>query len=376
MAVDLLGPASAQNSITTRPAQTTTYGAIRTWFKACSSLTSQDGTQLTNDYLNNMLAQFRTAFDGTGIVEDNGDDMLLRAIQSIGIRYGSDIGGVNALVVNFSPPVEALAANLTLAAVVAFTNTSSTVTIVANGLATTNIVGNDGNPLAKGQMVGGQVALLQFNAGNFQLLNPVANSGVPANETIFTSSGTWTSGPNTTRVKARVWGAGGGGGGSTTSGGSGLGSGGGGGGYSEGVFTVMPNTTYTVTVGGGGSGGSTGNGTAGGTSNFASLISATGGGGGKVGAGAIATTVGAGGSGSSGALNVNGTGGGLGFFLSGGAYIIAQGGSAFQSSITAQVTGAVAANGPPGQFPGGGAAGGALSGNGGVGSGGLVVLEF
>ena len=74
MALDILGPASALNSVTTRPSQTTTYGATRSWFKACSSLTAQDGTQLTNDWLNNVLAQFRQAFDSTGIVEDNGDD--------------------------------------------------------------------------------------------------------------------------------------------------------------------------------------------------------------------------------------------------------------------------------------------------------------
>jgi hypothetical protein len=189
MALDILGPASALNSVTTRPTQTTTYGATRTWFKNCTSLTTQDGTELTNDFLNNALAQFRTAFDGTGIVEDNGDDMLYRAIQSIGIRYGTDTGTVNALAVTFSPPVTVLNANLTMAVVVANTNTAIA-TIAINGLGgLTPIVGNDGNPLAQGQMVAGQVALLQYNAGKCQLLNPVTPK-LSANATYYVNGTT------------------------------------------------------------------------------------------------------------------------------------------------------------------------------------------
>ncbi len=87
MALDILGPASALNSVTTRPAQTTTYGATRTWFKACTSLTAQDGTQLTNDWLNNMLAQLRTAYDGIGITEDNSDGMLLACFTAVRDYY-------------------------------------------------------------------------------------------------------------------------------------------------------------------------------------------------------------------------------------------------------------------------------------------------
>jgi hypothetical protein len=188
MAVDILGPASALNSVTTRPAQAVTYGATRTWFKNCTSLTTQDGTQLTNDWLNNVLAQLRTAYDGTGIVEDNGDDMLLRAIQSSTIRYGTDIGTVNALAVTFSPPVTALTANLTLAVVVGTTNTLAA-TINPNALGATPIVGNDGNALSPGQMVGGQVAFLQYDAGKFQLLNPVTPK-LAANATFYVNATT------------------------------------------------------------------------------------------------------------------------------------------------------------------------------------------
>lgn len=189
MALDILGPASAQNSITTRPAPVVTYGATRTWFKACSSLTTQDGTQVTNDWLNAILAQFRTAFDGTGIVEDNGDDMLLRAIQSAGIRYGTDIGTPNALVVDFSPAVTALAPPLFLAVLVA-NDITGAATIDANGLGNIQIVGNDGKPTQALQMLAGQIAFLAcISSSKFQLLNP-APVALQADTTFYVNGAT------------------------------------------------------------------------------------------------------------------------------------------------------------------------------------------
>jgi len=74
---------------------------------------------------------------------------------------------------------------------------------------------------------------------------------------IFQASGTFIVPANITKLRVRVLGAGGGGGNNK--------SGGGGGGYADGVFTVTPGTSYTVTVGVGGAGGATG--TAGGTSS-------------------------------------------------------------------------------------------------------------
>lgn len=88
-----------------------------------------------------------------------------------------------------------------------------------------------------------------------------------------------------TKIIVEVWGGGGGGGsGGTTC--CAEDEGGGGGGYAKGVYSVVPGTNYTVTVGAGGAGGvagcvaATGAGTDGGTSSFGLLISATGGGGG------------------------------------------------------------------------------------------------
>lgn len=88
------------------------------------------------------------------------------------------------------------------------------------------------------------------------------------------------------RVRIRVWGGGGGGGGAGV--GVGAGGGGGAGGYAEGIFSVIPGQTYTVTVGAGGAGGSSASGTSGGSGGTTSVvggsisIQATGGGGGQL----------------------------------------------------------------------------------------------
>ena len=80
----------------------------------------------------------------------------------------------------------------------------------------------------------------------------------------FTSSGTFTVPANVTSITIELVGAGG-------SGGINGGGGGGGGGYATGVYTVVPLSDYTVTVG------VAGGGVTGGTTSVGNLISATGG---------------------------------------------------------------------------------------------------
>ena len=83
---------------------------------------------------------------------------------------------------------------------------------------------------------------------------------------LFNSNGTWTCPAGVTRVKATVIGAGGGG--NNDKGGGG----GGNGGYASGVYTVVPTTGYSVTVGP-----SVGEDVSGGSSAFSSFLSASGG---------------------------------------------------------------------------------------------------
>src|SRR4051812_49301882 len=96
---DLMGPASALNSTTSRPTESRTFGGTATWFKGCSNVGVQDGTQVQAVYLNGMLAQLRNAITGLIPVaaQDNSDNMLLKAIQSVQLKYCIDTGAANAL---------------------------------------------------------------------------------------------------------------------------------------------------------------------------------------------------------------------------------------------------------------------------------------
>jgi hypothetical protein len=190
MAVDLLGPASALNSVTTRPAQAVTYGATRTWFKNCTSLTSSNGTELTNDWLNNILAQLRTAFDGMGIVEDNGDSMLLRAIESIGIRYGTDIGSAGALVVNNTLPVAALANNLFIVTV-AHTCAGAT-TCNIDSLGNKAVVDANGAALVKGAYQADNLLAMVYDGTSLRII--AGAKSIPDITSAFSSSTTVTEG--------------------------------------------------------------------------------------------------------------------------------------------------------------------------------------
>jgi hypothetical protein len=79
----------------------------------------------------------------------------------------------------------------------------------------------------------------------------------------------WKVPPGITKICIEAWGGGGGGGNAI---GLSTASGGGGGGYGYGCYTVVPGTTYSITVGDGGVGGSNG-----GNSSVGNLITSTGG---------------------------------------------------------------------------------------------------
>jgi hypothetical protein len=151
------------------------------------------------------------------------------------------------------------------------------------------------------------------NAGKFLTTDGAgsvtwANPGDPVSGTAtFTSSGTWTAPAGVTTVTVSMAGGGGGGGGQDTGGGGG-GGGGGGQRYST-SSTVVPGTTYTVTVGTGGAWNVSG-GAGGGTSTF-NGINATGGAGG-ISAGGGEGAIGYGGAGGSPAGNNGSDGEGTG----------------------------------------------------------------
>ncbi len=203
-------------------------------------------------------------------------------------------------------------------------------------------------------------------------------------DSIFiTSTGTWTVPCGVTSVTVYCIGAGGGGESGGTSDGFG---GGGGGGCSTGTVAVIPNNTYTATVGVGGAGGvyhnpSAGSGSKGGNSSFGVVIgyggdsaNATNGMGGIGGAGShnggtggfnATYSFGGGGGGGAGTNNNGGTGGANGTGGTGGSLYGGTGG-----------TGGNNVAGTSGLIYGAGGAGGMEAKNGGSGANGLVLIRW
>ena len=219
----------------------------------------------------------------------------------------------------------------------------------------------------------------------------------------YTSSTTWTAPVGVGEVTVQAWGGGGGGGGQNISQ-NGAG-GGGGGAYSSATITVVPGSTYAITVGSGGVAGSSGAGGAGADSWFAStatLLAKGGQGGlpstsnsnpgGTGGAGGLAaqgvgTLKFSGGNGGYGRTNSAGNGGPGG--SSAGVSANGLSGNITWSTITAAVGpdesgiggngGAQSANGSPSASGPGGGGGGSGDGSnrrGGDGADGKVVLTF
>lgn len=185
------------------------------------------------------------------------------------------------------------------------------------------------------------------NNTNYNSISNFSNSTIP---TIFTSpvtfaiagTYTWAVPPGVTNICIEAWGAGGSGGAGLSSGQPG--GGGGGGAYGYQCFTVVPGTSYTVTVGNGSSGP--------GTSSFGALVSA---GGGSTGISGTMSTIGSGGAGgsSTAAYNLNGSSGGSG--TSNGSN---SGGKGANGGNGGNGPGSLQNTASPGTFPGGGGSGG------------------
>jgi hypothetical protein len=115
-----------------------------------------------------------------------------------------------------------------------------------------------------------------------QTIPAPASGGVTQKVEEFTSTGTFATPSNVSSVELLMYGGGGGAGGINTENANKTGGGGGGGGVFMDTITVVPGTSYTVTVGAGGAGGTTGGttGSLGTDTTFGALATAFGGGGG------------------------------------------------------------------------------------------------
>ena len=191
----------------------------------------------------------------------------------------------------------------------------------------------------------------------------------PTEMSTFGSNSSWQVPGGVRRVRVRVVGGGGGGGGGDT---GYAGGGGGAGGYAEALLAVTPGTGYEIVVGAAGSGGDVGQtGGAGGVSGFGGLVTAGGGQGGASlnpdvhggapGEGLIGSLLQAGGYGGDGAVIANVPGG------TGGA-------SAFGGGGRGADPGGLPTYGRAAGSGGGGGYG--VASPGGVGAGGLVIIEY
>jgi hypothetical protein len=297
MALDILGPANAPNSVTARPADDRLFGTNDTWFKDCTSPVANDGTKLKAAFMNSVAGMARALVRGNGntllgasiVAENNADDaMAWKSIQHLIQRgqpvYAVDTGGVNALAVALTPAAAEYKAGMSLRVKVAISNTSAC-TLNVNGLGAKAISMPTGMALSGGEMQTNSIVELVYDGVGFQLLAADIMAVVSSRKTkLVYSPGTytWNCPPGITKVT--VTGRGGGGGGGGSSGGTFSAGGGSGGSYFTGTYSVVPGTAYIITVGNGGAGGSSA-GTTGGSGNatsFSSFATAPGGIGGPV----------------------------------------------------------------------------------------------
>ncbi len=303
-------------------------------------------------------------------------EKIAQDVQSGKWLYAVASGTANALIVNLDPALSAYSNGLMVNVLVNATNTGSA-TIKFGSLGAVTIVQDDGVVLKGGELIAGQVATLVYRSGAFQLKGLLSVNRPPTLSQLWDTAGnyTFTVPSNVSVLFARVWGAGGGGGGS---GGSSAGGGGGAGGYIEGWLRVTPGSSISVSVGLGGAAGTAGggNGANGGTTSFGSLLTSTGGQGGK-GTSSGATDGGTGGSGTgSGQKSFDGGTGQRSFVLSN-FYLGGAGGAPYSVSPSQfVVSGGGSIAGRPGVEPGGGGGGGADGGAGGIGRSGTIQVMW
>lgn len=183
MSNDLLGPGDADNAVTVRPTRTITRGATDTWFKDCSSETADDGTEVPADFENDMLAQLRTAIRGSAVDAAGEDDMLWRAIESVGVRTGDDTSSSAAhIVADLSPvPLKALTKGK-LVIVWAAHDCVGATDFAPDGLTAKAIKWPDGSALATNDYKNGCGLLLAYTGAFWQLIFKLNNaSGAPPN---------------------------------------------------------------------------------------------------------------------------------------------------------------------------------------------------
>lgn len=166
--VDILGPASAPNAVTTRPSEGRSFGSLDSWFKDCSSDTADDGTDIEANWLNGMIAALRAVWRGNGmkadgvtpVVAEVGTDdyglltSMSHLIQRGQARYGRDTGAANAMSAAMSPACVEYKEGMVVHVRAANTQGAGA-TLKLDSLPPLPIIRPDGSPLRDGDIVAG-----------------------------------------------------------------------------------------------------------------------------------------------------------------------------------------------------------------------------
>jgi hypothetical protein len=171
---DLLGPSAFACDLpaAVRPPHSPSNVGFDTWFANCSNPATEDGTEVSAEILNAILAQSRAAIRAGGVTENNADDnMLMRAIRSQRANYLSAGGTGNAITIAPSPFFAGLAdlVGVPLTFVSAAANTGP-VTLSVNTMLAQPVTWPDGTPLEAGDIAGpGITATVRYDGAVFRL---------------------------------------------------------------------------------------------------------------------------------------------------------------------------------------------------------------
>ncbi|WP_315768204.1 hypothetical protein [Bradyrhizobium sp. SZCCHNR2012] len=191
MDLDLFGPTLGAGGVTARPSETRSFTATDTFFKDCSSLDADDGTEFDAAWFNQVLGVLRSLARGNGksgggvdiITQDNADDLiLLKSVQQLIQRnqpkFALDSGTANHVVVALSPAPIEYKNGMIVEAIVANPNTGPT-DINVNGLGVIPVVRPDGTPVQQGDLLGGQFQAFGIYNGKAQLVWSQKMPGAP-----------------------------------------------------------------------------------------------------------------------------------------------------------------------------------------------------
>lgn len=157
-------------------AGTVDIGSGRRGFRRQNAAAGINGTEFDPAWFNGVQEELLAVIAAGGLAPDAGSwtqvrdaiaGMIAAAFASHpqSVHFGTDTGGVNALVAGLSPPIAALTSTALVIVWPSHTNSSTAVTLAADGLAPKAIVRMDGSAPAAGEIVAGAPTPLMYDPG-------------------------------------------------------------------------------------------------------------------------------------------------------------------------------------------------------------------